>query len=419
MGNITTLGVLIVLLVVLSTVEMKAATKNHEYCKELSRAVEDFCSYEAPKKYCPRMCKAGKTLKLKCGKNLHTPKKQGLIADAVEFAIDMAAKFAAAAHTGKDFLHLVVNAVTGKKEKKAGKRTSGSKAGSKRILNGEKADQGEWPWHLTLRNYPNKTSKGARWCEATILSENFVLTTQHCFGDWIEGIVGHKNFTKAKQFKVIAGDYDTTKKEEFESEIQVEELYHNPSYESLVVNKSDNNGVWAVDKHDITVMKLKTPIKLEDKNKEQVCIPKSSAHNQWKDATCYSYGYGFTHEGLLADYLQEVELPLVPLDKCNAPQAYNNTVTDVNLCAGFYKRGKSVCNFDSGASLVCNKNGDDAQWFQLGMVSTGKLWVTDFSQLFAGKPQTNMPCSKHDGDYGLFTDVVKNMEWVLTTILEL
>ena len=434
------IGVFIFLIVSISTVEMKAASKktDHMYCEELGRAVEDICSYGVARRKCPKMCK-GDSPKLECGKNLHTRKSWGLLTDGAQYLLEGARSITEKTRKyaeefkdwfGKAWDGLWNSGREGKKkgnkngskrrihgEKGSSKRVfNGEKQGSKRVVNGEKSEQGEWPWHLTIRNYPNKNSKypGARWCDATILTENFALTAWHCFDEYIEGIVGHKNFS-AEHMKVVAGDYNTEKKEEFESEIQVAEIYLHPSYKYV---QYSGNGRWSVDKHDVALMRLETPIKLEDKNKEQVCIPKSGSYDDWRGATCFSYGYGFTEKGILPDYLREVKLPLVSLDECNKPQAYNNTVTSSHWCAGYFDIGKTVCQFDSGASLVCKKSGDDPRWFQVGVVSAGKTWNLNFTTLFEGKAQKDVPCSMTDGDYGLFANVVKNIEWILKTILE-
>ena len=425
------------LIMVISTLELASANKaDHKYCKELGRAVEDFCSYDVAQKKCSNMCKDGKSPKLECGKNLHTRKWMELVANYIQSGVNVAMKFA---KKTKETFQAAATWVLGgwwkSNEGKEGKRSKKATTGtqksrsfvnrkmsrhvtqaSKRVVHGERSRQGEWPWHLTYRNYPNKSSPypGARWCDATILTENFALTTAHCFDKGIETLVKHTNFS-AEHFKVVAGDYDTEKKEEFETEIQEEKLYHHPLLKSSnIYNESYYNGEWNIVFHDITLMKLAQPIKLEEKNKEQVCIPKSFVYEEWKDKTCYSYGYGFTEDKKQAIYLKEVQLPLVSLEDCNAPQAYNNTIEGDNFCAGFFDIGKTVCNGDSGASLVCKSGGDDARWFQLGMVSSGKFWDWDFH----AEVQKDIPCTKHDGDYGISADVVQNIDWILKTILE-
>ena len=385
MGKIGYFGTLPLLLLMMmmyvwNTDGKVAAGKDSEHCAALGRAVKDFCSYPVVKKHCPNLCKDGKSPKLSCGKNLHTPKMKGLQ--------DLQKP------TKRTLKHL-------------------SHRGSKRVIGGEKSEQGEWPWHLTIRNYPKKekTAVGARWCDATILTENFVLSAAHCFHPDLKYQVGHSNFS-AEHMKVIAGDYNTVTKEEFEQEIQIAEYKSHPEFTGAFYDdKTLYNGQWAVMIHDFTLIKLASPIKLEDGNKEQVCIPKTDNHNTWKDAKCFSYGYGYTEEKKLANYIREVELPLVPLDECNAPKAYHDTVTEQHICAGYYEKGKSVCNFDSGASLVCKKNN---RWFQLGLVSSGKLWNQTKGEDGLTKDK---PCEAHDGDYGIFANVVKNLDWILETVL--
>ena len=280
-GGFTALLVLQVIVVVFSgsTDAAVTTTADNQHCAGLSRAVKKFCSYDVAKKYCPVMCKDGKSPNLSCGKNLHTSKQKGL-------KISQKAT--------KRSLGRALNRIKGEQDI--------AKSGSKRVVKGEKSEQGEWPWHLTIRNFPKKekTKVGARWCDATILTENFALAAAHCFQKELKKEVGHSNFT-AEYMKVIAGDYDTETKEEFEDEIQIAEIKTHPKfsgkqYDSTVDPKYDN-GAMVVMVHDFTLLKLATPIKLQDGNKEQVCIPKSDSYDIWKDAQCFTYGYGFKEDG--------------------------------------------------------------------------------------------------------------------------
>ena len=411
----------------ISAVELKSAVgSDNKYCVELSRAVEDFCSYDIVQRECPRTCKDGISPNLRCGKNLHSRKFKNLRTDVSQLVLKYImyisgkkngrALLKALKKTSSWFKQFLTQGT--KEEMKVSKQPDSSATqGTKRVVYGKKSEQGEWPWHAKLRNYPNDSTPypGRNWCEATILTENFVLTAAHCFQEYLAFVIGHKNYT-AKHLKVVVGDYDSKKREEFETEIQVAELYHNPSYKQENHLKSYYNGMWSTIIHDITLVKLSTPIKLEDKNKEQVCIPKSDEHEKWKNAVCFSYGRGYTENSTSSRYLKEVQLPLVPLETCNEPRAYNNTVTDQNICAGFFNRGKTTCNDDAGASLVCKKMGEDPRWYQLGIVSSGKYW--DMNKKTPSGSFEHIPCNQYTGDYGLYTNVVKNIDWILKTVFE-
>ena len=193
---------------------------------------------------------------------------------------------------------------------------------------------------------------------------------------------------------MTAGDSDFDFIEPAEIEIELESIHIHPGYKLKY-----DGPCWRVFHHDVAVLKLKSPIPLHDiyANKEAICLPKTDSIMIWNSTDCYTYGFGVTESAPGSRYLRDVKVPIVPLQLCNKPNAYNKSVDTQNLCAGYYQVGYSACKGDSGSSLVCNWYG---RWFQLGVVSSGKL-----------------PCLQHEGDYGLYTNIVKNVNWILKTVL--
>ena len=47
-----------------------------------------------------------------------------------------------------------------------------------KIVNGEKAEYGEWPWQVSLRQW--RTATFLHKCGAALLSENWAITAAHC-----------------------------------------------------------------------------------------------------------------------------------------------------------------------------------------------------------------------------------------------
>ena len=74
---------------------------------------------------------------------------------------------------------------------------------------------------------------------------------------------------------------------------------------------------------------------------------------------------------------------------------YNNTVNDLNICAGLPRGGKDSCQADSGGALTC-KRGE--RHYAEGIVSTG------------------YQCARPNA-YGLYTDVSKMKAWIIKTII--
>ena len=58
---------------------------------------------------------------------------------------------------------------------------------AKRIVGGNAADPGEWPWQVLLQ-WQNGTAiyqnmKNRSYCGGAILSKHFILTAAHCYKD--------------------------------------------------------------------------------------------------------------------------------------------------------------------------------------------------------------------------------------------
>ena len=47
-----------------------------------------------------------------------------------------------------------------------------------KIVNGEKAEYGEWPWQVSLRQW--RTATFLHKCGAALLSDNWAITAAHC-----------------------------------------------------------------------------------------------------------------------------------------------------------------------------------------------------------------------------------------------
>ena len=60
----------------------------------------------------------------------------------------------------------------------ASPRFFGQLSRKKRIVNGEKAEYGEWPWQVSLRQW-NVTAFRHK-CGAVLLSDNWAVTAAHC-----------------------------------------------------------------------------------------------------------------------------------------------------------------------------------------------------------------------------------------------
>ncbi|XP_066197560.1 coagulation factor XII isoform X1 [Saccopteryx leptura] len=127
-----------------------------------------------------------------------------------------------------------------------------------------------------------------------------------------------------------------------------------------------------------------------------VCLPSSAAHPAEPEAAlCEVAGWGHQFEGAeeYSSFLQEAQVPLIPQERCSAPDLHGTTFAPGMLCAGFPEGGTDACQGDSGGPLVCENEGAERQLILRGIVSWG-----------SGCGDRNKP--------GVYTDVTYYLTWI-------
>ncbi|XP_030605931.1 chymotrypsin-like protease CTRL-1 [Archocentrus centrarchus] len=206
-------------------------------------------------------------------------------------------------------------------------------SGYNKIVNGENAVSGSWPWQVSLQD-----TSGFHFCGGSLINQNWVVTAAHCR-------------VNPSSHRVILGEYDR----QYNSEpIQIKSISRaitHPYYNSQNFN------------NDITLLRLSSPAQLNTRV-SPVCLP-SSTSSLPAGTKCVTTGWGRTGQTSTPRYLQQTAVPLLSPEQCKSYWGFNR-ITDAMICAG--ASGVSSCQGDSGGPLVCESS---SVWYLIGIVSWG------------------------------------------------
>lgn len=247
-----------------------------------------------------------------------------------------------------------------------------------RIVGGQEATPGEWPWQVALVQKGEDPYFG-QFCGGSLISASWVMTAAHC----VEGTV-------AAELDVIAGIHDLR--------------VPNPDYRRVAVSTIQIHPDWnpTTYNNDIALLKLSIPIPARPASGAVLpiafvnLVPANVGPLTGQTATVTGWGNRAAQPDPggsdFPDRLHEVEVPIISNADCQG--AYGG-ITENMLCAGLPQGGKDSCQGDSGGPLVVPASG--SSWQQAGIVSFGEGCA------MPGKP-------------GVYTRVSRYITWINTTI---
>lgn len=201
-----------------------------------------------------------------------------------------------------------------------------------KIVNGENAVPGSWPWQVSLQD-----TTGFHFCGGSLINQYWVVTAAHCS-------------VSASRHRVILGEYDRSSSAEPIQVKTIARVFFHPNYNSQNFN------------NDVSLLRLSAPAQITPRV-SPVCLA-ASGTNIPSGTKCVTTGWGRTRFTSSPAILQQVALPLLTPSYCR--QYWGNKISDLMICAGAY--GASSCQGDSGGPLVCERSGT---WYLVGIVSWG------------------------------------------------
>ncbi|XP_045387745.1 transmembrane protease serine 11D-like [Lemur catta] len=206
-----------------------------------------------------------------------------------------------------------------------------------RVTGSTQAQEGDWPWQVSLR------VNNGHHCGGVLISNTWILTAAHCF----------RSYSDPRQWTATFGIYTASP-------------LLRKTVRRIIIH---NNYTPITHENDIAAVQLDSSVDFT-RNIHTVCLPEAT-QNILPGSTAYVTGWGaLEYGGNTVTDLRQGQVRIISNDVCNAPASYNGAILSGMLCAGTLQGNMvDACQGDSGGPLVQE---DSRQlWFLVGIVSWG------------------------------------------------
>jgi secreted trypsin-like serine protease len=290
-----------------------------------------------------------------------------------------------------------------------------AEASGSRIIGGELAADGAWPWQVALLVAGQPVSTDTQFCGGSIVMDEWILTAAHCV--LIQDEAGATIALQPQDVAILAGTNVLAPGEG--DLIPVEAIFAHPSYQLTGFES------------DIALIKLSRPPQVPY---QTIGVPDGeygTILNQ-QGVTTIVTGWGLQESARPAAELRQAQIQILDRDLCNTAMleveaedasggfihaattlrvpedqaiaiwdqllaASPPMLSDTMICSGTFEGGRTSCNGDSGGPLVVPL--DDGSFIQAGVVSWGLTGMDG-----RGCEETAL--------FSAYTDVSKFVPWL-------